>query len=141
MNKIVIAVACLGALTACVPTPSIQPTTALRAPVPSTPPPSEAAALDALMVHLGRTLKDSDSIKQFRVLTSPVWATWRGTGYWVNSLDGGWLVCYELNAKNSYGGYVGLRTHGVVFHVNGGRLVPIQEVNWASIEPACPVPG
>ena len=110
----------------------------LRAPVPTTQAPSEAAALDALNAYLARTLKDPDSIKQFRVLTKPVWATWRGTGYWVNSLDGGWLVCYELNAKNSYGGYVGLRTHGVVFHVNGGRLIPIQEVNWASIEPVCP---
>ena len=56
-------------------------------------------------------------------------------------MDGGWLVCYELNAKNSYGGYVGLRTQGVVFHVNGGRLIPIKEVEWSSIDPACPVQG
>ena len=141
MKGITIAIACLIILTACGQAPSLQPTAALRAPVPTTPAPSEAEALDALKAHLDRTLKDPDSIKQFRVLTSPTWVTWRGTGYWVNSMDGGWLVCYELNAKNSYGGYIGLRTQGVVFHVNGERLISIQEVNWATIEPTCPVQG
>ena len=141
MRKLAIAAAGLIALAGCVQSPSVLPVAALRPPTPNTAAPSEVDALAALQDHLARTLKDPDSIKQFRVLTSPTWATWRGTGYWVNAMDGGWLVCYELNAKNSYGGYVGLRTQGVVFHVNAGRLFPIKEVEWSSIEPACPVQG
>jgi hypothetical protein len=138
MKKIAIVTAVALPLAACVQAPSVQPVSALRAPVPTTPAPSEAEALAALQEYFQRTFKDPDSIKQFRVLTSPAWAIWRGTGYWTNSMDGGWLVCYELNAKNSYGGYAGLSTEGVVFHVNSGRLVPIKEVNWGTIEPACP---
>lgn len=138
MRRISIVAAFALGLTACASAPVIQPISALRAPSPTTPAPSDAEAVAALQAHLARTLKDPDSIKQFRVLTSPAWATWRGTGYWANSMDGGWLVCYEVNAKNSYGGYTGLRTEGVVFHVNSGRLVPIQEVNWSAIEPSCP---
>lgn len=138
MKTLVIVTAFAAAITGCVQAPIAQPASALRPPTPMTSPPSDSEALAALQAHLGRTLKDPDSIKQFRVLTSPAWATWRGTGYWANSMDGGWLVCYELNAKNSYGGYTGLRTEGVVFHVNSGRLVPIQEVNWSAIDPVCP---
>lgn len=141
MKGFVFVAACLAGLTGCTQAPMVQPVSALRPPSPSTTAPSESDALVALQEHLAQTLKDPGSIKQFRVLTSPTWATWRGTGYWVNSMDGGWLVCYELNAKNSYGGYVGLRTQGVVFHANGGRLIPIKEVDWSSIDPACPVTG
>lgn len=141
MQRISMVAAFALALTACAQAPSVQPTSALRPPAPTAPAPTESEALTALQQHLQRTLKDPDSIKQFRVLTNPAWATWRGTGYWVNSMDGGWLVCYELNAKNSFGGYTGLRTEGVVFHMNSGRLVPIQEVNWGAIDPACPVRG
>ncbi|MDP4076268.1 hypothetical protein [Acidovorax sp. A1169] len=141
MRKLVIVAACVFAVSGCVQAPSIQPVAAMRSPLPTTPAPSDAEALAALQAQLERTLKDPDSIKQFRLLTSPTWATWRGTGNWVHAIDGGWLVCYELNAKNSYGVYVGMRTQGVVFHVNAGRLIPIKEVEWGSIEPTCPVQG
>jgi hypothetical protein len=139
MRTIALALPLALFIAACAQMPSVQPASTLRPPAPTSPVPTDAQALEALQAYLGRTLKDPDSVKQFRVLTSPTWTTWRGTGYWVNSMDGGWLVCYELNAKNSYGGYTGLRTEGVVFHVNAGRLVPIQEVNWSAIDPACPV--
>lgn len=107
-------------------------------PAPCGVAPTEAEATAALHTHLERTLKDPDSVKQFRVLTPPTWAVWTGTGQWARSLDGGWMICYELNAKNSYGGYIGLQKRGIAFESHQGRLIPITDVNMSTLEPACP---
>lgn len=140
--KVSLAIALTLGLSGCVQPPSAVPLDQLNSPQPAGIAPTDEEALHALKFHLERSLKDPGSVKQFRVLTQPTWAIWRGTGTWINAMDGGWLVCYELNAKNSYGGYTGLKTQGVVFHRNGDRLVPIQEVNWSSIDPTCPLqPG
>jgi hypothetical protein len=70
-------------------------------------PTSEQAAA-AVEAFLQRTLKDPDSLKQFRWLSGPTLATWsRGQA---GSFDQGWVMCFEYNAKNSYGGYVGVTT-------------------------------
>lgn len=107
-------------------------------PAPRGVVPTEAEATAALLAHLERTLRDPDSVKQFRVLTPPAWAVWTGTGQWARSLDGGWMICYELNAKNSYGGYAGLQKRAIAFESNQGRLIPITDVNMSTVDPACP---
>lgn len=93
----------------------------------------EAIILDGL----AKSLKDPDSLKQFRIRSGPTLATWYSgflTGNYTNS---GWLVCYEYNAKNSFGGYVGLQQGAAVF--KGGVYEPyaITNVNWVLIDVKC----
>jgi hypothetical protein len=37
-------------------------------------------------------------------------------------LGPGWCVCLELNAKNSYGGYTGIKRTLIIFPEAGGKL-------------------
>lgn len=53
--------------------------------------------------YLGKTLKDPDSLK-LNVVRAPT-TGWNGFG----GRKFGYIVCAEVNAKNSYGGYVGSR--------------------------------
>lgn len=68
---------------------------------------AEKAARD----FLAQSLKDPDSLKQFQMrnVTQRDWQNTRWDGW-----RSGWLVCFEYNAKNSYGGYVGLKRSGIV---------------------------
>lgn len=76
--------------------------------------PTEALAEQAVRRHLSGVLKDPDSLKQFRItsLSSREWQETRWAPW-----HAGWLICYEYNAKNSYGGYVGLKRAGLVIRV------------------------
>lgn len=60
--------------------------------------------------YYGTTLKDPDSA-QYRNISSPrqYWLGDRFTG-----AKYGYLVCVTLNAKNSYGAYVGYKTDGLL---------------------------
>lgn len=101
------------------------------------PRPTEAQANAAIMNYLQRTLKDPDSIKQFRIRSGPDTITWyRGL------INGGgneqaWLVCFEYNAKNSYGGYVGLKIDGFALRLYGDTASVVPAVNWPLADRNC----
>ena len=75
--------------------------------------------------YYARVLKDPESIR-YGNITSP-------QKYWLGSrFEGaryGYLVCASVNAKNSYGGYVGSRTDGLLIR-NGSVILPVETGNW-----------
>ncbi|MCB4228109.1 hypothetical protein [Mannheimia haemolytica] len=68
--------------------------------------------------HFSETLKDPDSVK-YKEITKPkkVANTITRKEYY--------LVCATLNAKNSYGGYVGNKTYD--FHFKNGKIEYVNE--------------
>ena len=75
------------------------------------PQPTPAMAEKAARDYLAQSLKDPDSLKQFQ-LRGVRQQDWQETrrDHWRS----GWLVCFDYNAKNSYGGYVGVKRGGIV---------------------------
>jgi hypothetical protein len=71
------------------------------------------------------TLKDPDSV-QYRGIAAPrqFWIGDRFTG-----AKYGYMVCVTLNAKNSYGGYVGFQTDGLMVR-NGAVVQQIENGDW-----------
>src|SRR5690242_17710272 len=65
-----------------------------------------------IRAYLSDNLKDPDSLKQFEIFFPLRKTRWLIGG---GGAEEGWLVCFTYNAKNSYGGYVGARTHHLVF--------------------------
>lgn len=65
--------------------------------------------------HLSNSLKDPDSA-QYRFLNTPK-SGWNGLG----GVKYGWIVCAQVNAKNSYGGYVGFRP--AYFMIKNGLVI------------------
>tara|TARA_A100001011_G_C14077655_1_gene743089 strand:+ start:174 stop:581 length:408 start_codon:yes stop_codon:yes gene_type:complete len=85
------------------------------------PPPTEYET--KIKNYLDRSLKDRDSLRDFKVLTTPkkgalnYGAFEKGpTGKSFSNQM--WYVCAEYNAKNSYGGYVGIKTYAYFFFNN-----------------------
>jgi len=80
------------------------------------------AELEPIALHvLQGLLKDPDSVKQFRII-SVMKARWfLGAPVSNPGAAEGWLACFEYNAKNSYGGYVGVRPDGFVFQTAPGQ--------------------
>ena len=72
---------------------------------PGEPPDAKAV----ILANKGRIWKDPDSIKNASIATS---LRWHGMG----SL---WFACVELNAKNSFGGYTGLKRSVVLIYASG----------------------
>lgn len=100
--------------------------------------PSIEAANRVIYDYLKSTLKDPDSLKSFRIYSDPVLISWyRGV------LDGGgneqgWLHCFEYNAKNSFGGYVGVKKDGYVLRTYpDGDVYVVRHVNWALASAKC----
>lgn len=92
------------------------------------PKPALADAVQLAQQTLRRTLKDFDSLKDFRVLQpdlEPIAATNLG-----NNIEEAWLLCVEYNAKNSYGAYTGLTPHPFPMRYVAGQLTVIQPTNW-----------
>ena len=100
-------------LTACATKPTPIPT---RGPMP-TPEQYEPAVKRLLLSGL----KDPDSLKQLRI-AEPQPTAWRDGIIHGSTPHAGWLICFEYNAKNSYGGYVGLKRDGYVFRSYPGGL-------------------
>ena len=77
--------------------------------------------------HMTRILKDPESA-QFRNYSIPKkdWLSDYPSGF---SLDYpiyfGWLVCVDINAKNSYGGYTGVKPYYFIF--KGNKIVYAKE--------------
>lgn len=69
--------------------------------------------------YYNKTLKDPESVK-YQGITSP-------QKYWVSKrfqdTSYGYLVCVTLNAKNSYGGYVGYNTDGIL--IKNGSIIQV----------------
>lgn len=84
--------------------------------IPAGPRPSDAEVIAAIKAHFSRTLQDPDSVKQFAITKGPYERTYRPfiNQPWRN----GWIVCFQYNAKNSYGAYVGVRSGAVGIHTN-----------------------
>ena len=81
--------------------------------VPPGPEPSRGEAERVVKELLRVTLKDPDSVKTFTLSSvnqTRYYTGLLGGNYW----EGGWRVCFEYNAKNSYGAYVGLKRTGIV---------------------------
>lgn len=92
-------------------------------------------AKQKVLEHLYRSLKDPDSLKQFKV-RSVERMTWSRS--WDSDYEQAWLVCYEYNAKNSYGGYVGLKADGLPLRTfEGGGISVVPNVNWALTNSRC----
>lgn len=53
----------------------------------------------------------------------------------------GWMVCYSVNAKNAYGGYVGAREHVVV--ITDGEVAAEYWSKYAkeTVEEECSLPS
>ena len=82
------------------------------------PPPSNYDA--KIKNYLDRTLKDRDSLRDFKVLTGPKkgavnYGAFEKGPTGKNFSNQMWYVCAEYNAKNSYGGYVGIKTYAYFF--------------------------
>lgn len=102
--------------------------------VPAGPEPDRAQVDAAVRAHLAATLKDPDSLKQYELHSV------RHTRWMRGALNGGgseegWIACFSYNAKNSYGGYVGVKTDSLVFRSEYGeaRVIPgaAQSINSA----------
>lgn len=99
--------------------------------------PTLAASEAAIKGYLSDTLKDPDSLKQFSIVSGPTYMTWYRGLLFGGGHDAAWLVCYEYNAKNSYGGYVGVKRDGNALRRtnDGAQVVPL--VNWGMASRRC----
>jgi hypothetical protein len=75
-------------------------------------PPTDYEA--AIRAHFDRILKDPSSV-QYREITQPEKGFFRGPIIAGGQKTFGWLVKATVNAKNSYGGYVGFKTYTFLF--------------------------
>ena len=90
--------------------------------------PFPSNAKELTLRYAAEVLKDPASAK---------YRNWKGPRkVWVKdylddplpTIYGGWAVCFELNAKNSYGGYNGFETWVAI--LNGDRVVSLREVSY-----------
>ncbi len=73
---------------------------------------------EIIQQHLNRSLKDpASAILDYRGSPATVWQK----GSIFGSRDYGWGVCVFINAKNSYGGYVGERPY--FFLIRDGKII------------------
>jgi hypothetical protein len=104
---------------------------------PAGPQPSQAAVDQAIKSYLDHNLKDPDSVKQYRFIAL------KQTRWLIGAINGGgseegWLACFEYNAKNSYGGYVGLKTQGLVLRSsNGSDAYVVERAMTQIMSPTC----
>jgi hypothetical protein len=90
--------------------------------------------MGVIVAKLRNSLKDPDSVKQLSILGDPAPLRWRNG----NSYESAWLVCFQYNAKNSYGGYVGLSKGTIVIRASNGPAREITYVNWQTTNTRCP---
>lgn len=130
-NTITILATC-AALAGCV----TQPSTGEIA-IQAGPAPTVEDSEQAVRAYLLNGLKDPDSLKQFRITGGPTYFTWyrglvNGGGH-----DGAWLVCFEYNAKNSYGGYTGVKADGYALRISNSGAQVVPWVNWGLATRRC----
>ncbi len=121
------AVAFLALLVGCGTPPPVP--TGAQAPSAGAEPSREIAE-KLIRERLQRLLKDPDSMKQFAITRGPFFKLYRQTNF--SNWQAAWVVCYELNSKNSYGGYVGVKPHAVM--MEGAPYGPIITRDIAELE-------
>ena len=82
-------------------------------------PPSVQEAKRIVEEYISKTFKDPNSVKDLRI-KKPIQA--HSADAFGNPRDVRWEICFEANAKNSYGGYTGLQTS--VIPIRNGRIIP-----------------
>ncbi len=97
-----------------------------------------AQAQETALAYLGTVLKDPHSLKDFRIISGPTWFSW----YYGDSENGGhqeaWLICFEYNAKNGSGAYMGLAVDGIAIRLGADNKPQVVEpVNWALASSQC----
>ena len=105
--------------------------------VPAGSEPTEAQVEPLIRDYLSRVLKDPDSLKQFKVTYIQKTRYFIGAPIRHEGTAEGWLACFEYNAKNSYGGYVGVKTYGLVFRIEDGHVRFIMTQDGAIMAPRC----
>jgi hypothetical protein len=101
------------------------------------PEPDPARADEVVAEYLQRSLKDPESVKQFRKISTQKTRWLRGAINGGGSEEG-WLICFELNAKNSYGGYTGLKTMGLVVRTrDDGSVYTVEYAMTQIMSPTC----
>lgn len=128
-----IAILCFATLVVACASPVYTPQQITTVPRGEKPDISEAQKL--VMPYLKRSLKDFDSMKDYQFLSGPH----RTVATLVNGdYQEAWMICVEYNAKNSYGGYIGIRTQTIplVYSSPGTVTIPPQE-NWLHFGPQC----
>jgi hypothetical protein len=93
---------------------------AQQADVAAKPFPADASVEQIVRASLGKTFKDPDSA-QIKVTRGPrlATATTNAKAY------SGWLACAQINAKNSYGAYVGYADYLVVIDPSTMTATPL----------------
>lgn len=107
-----------------------------KQPLDAGPKPTQQQAEQAVREFLGTVLKDPDSLKQFELYAGPYlkehqdtrWSPWKV----------GWLVCFRYNAKNSYGGYVGVKANAVYLMGHEAKPYVIEVVPEVLVSTYCP---
>jgi hypothetical protein len=100
-------------------------------------PPSEAAANQVILDVLARALKDPGSLQQYRIVSGPTPVNWyrgllNGGGF-----DSAWMFCFEYNAKNSFGGYTGVKLDRVALRAGPNGEAYAVPVNWQIADAHC----
>jgi hypothetical protein len=91
-----------------------------KIPADSGPAPADYRAQVSQYILI--SFKDPDSIKNLRISTPYRLRSRTYNGYWA--------VCIQANARNSYGGYVGLKDYIYIF--KGGRIIDQMGGAWAN---------
>ena len=101
------------------------------------PQPTTAQVEPLIHERFKGALKDPDSVKQFEVINIMKTRWFLGAPISNPGAAEGWIACFQYNAKNSYGGYVGVKTYGLVFRIEGGQPRFIMTQDGAIMAPRC----
>lgn len=101
---------------------------------PAGPAPTRSQAEGVILSTLARTLRDPESLRQFAINGEPQIANGTTAG---RNIEQGWLVCFEYNAKNGYGGYTGLKREGYILRLSGDEFFVVSPINWVAVDRHC----
>jgi len=126
--KRIFAIAAVTSLTACAFSPQHEKTVVYEAGKQ----PTREQIEEAIRGQLARLLKDPDSMKQFAITRGPDLVRWSPHGF-TKEQHQARAARFEYNAKNSYGGHVGLKRDAFAVresYAGPGRFEVVQFVNW-----------
>jgi len=84
--------------------------------------PTNAQALEAVNYYISRVFKDPHSVQDLRLLN--VFFNTRATTH------KDWVIVFECNAKNGFGGYTGLHTHAIMWKDGAIDIAATQNFQW-----------
>lgn len=101
------------------------------------PEPTKQQVEPVVRTWIQSRLKDPDSLKQFEIINIMRTRYFLGAPIAHKGTAEGWLVCFQYNAKNSYGGYVGVKYFGVVVRMRDGAPMAELSQDDAIMAPRC----